>query len=101
MLAMLFLTEIISHPQSNQVLTGSRIILTCTSSVSSDVIFTWTHNGKRLQHDRDRKLRSNYGSSKVIITKVKRRDAGDYVCEARCGPLLVMSTTATLTVNKP
>ena len=37
--------EIITHPQNKQVKFGSSITLSCTSSLSSSVTFSWTHNG--------------------------------------------------------
>ena len=101
MLICIFIIEITSHPQSKQVLIGSKVSLTCTSSVSSSVKFSWINNGRKLQYDTDRMLISTGGSSTLFIAEVKSRDAGDYVCEARCGSLLVISTAATLTVNKP
>ena len=46
-------------------------------------------------------LISTDGISALMISGVKSRDAGDYMCEARSRSLSVMSTTAILTVNKP
>ena len=62
--------------------------------------FLWTNNGRKVQFDNDHAvLISTGGSSTLFIDEVKSRDAGDYVCEARCGPLSVTSTVATLTVT--
>ena len=63
--------------------------------------FLWTFNGRELKHDKRQVLMSTGGTSTLVITGVKSQDAGDYVCEARSGSLLVMSNAATLTVNKP
>lgn len=97
----LFIIEIISHPQNKQTLIGSTVSLVCKSSISSDVMFLWTHNGRSLQEYKHQVVKSTGDTSTLIITKVKNRDAGDYVCEVRCGPLLVTSTAATLTINSP
>ena len=67
---------------------GSQVSFTCTSSLSSDVTFSWTHNGtSRLST-----------TSTLIITSVSYDDAGSYVCTVSSGSLSVMSNTATLTV---
>ena len=41
----LLILEITSHPHNKRLLIDSNFILTCTSSVSSNVTFSWTHNG--------------------------------------------------------
>ena len=84
-----------------QVLQGTNVSLKCTSSVSSNVKFSWTRNGRRLKYNNRRVLIATGGTSIMAITRVKKRDAGDYVCEARSGSLIAVSTTATLTVKKP
>ena len=81
-------TEIITHPKDKTVTHGSQVNFTCTSSVSSDVTFSWTHNGTS---------RSSTTST-LIITSVSYDDAGSYVCTVSSGSLSVMSNTATLTV---
>ena len=63
--------------------------------------FSWTCNGRRLNYNNHRVLTSANSTSTLTITHVKVHDAGDYVCEARSGSLIVVSTTATLTVKKP
>jgi len=88
------LTEITTHPQDKIVATNSTVILTCTSSVSSNVIFTWTHNGTSINE-----LSSKIGDTSILtITSVRNNDAGSYVCIVSSGSLSVMSNTATLTV---
>ena len=72
-----------------------------SGSVSYNVKFTWTHNGRKVRYNKRRVLTSTGGASTLMIAGVKRRDAGGYVCEARSRSLSVMSTTAILTVNKP
>ena len=75
----------------------------CASSrsVSHNVKFMWKHNGRKVRYNKHRVLTSTGGTSTLMITGVKSRDAGGYVCEARSRSLSVMSTTAILTVNKP
>jgi len=71
----------------------STVILTCTSSVSSNVIFSWTHNGTSISKS------STIGNTSILtITSVRNSDAGSYACTVSSGSLSVMSNTATLTV---
>jgi len=70
------LPEITTHPQDKIVATNSTVILTCTSSVSSNAIFSWTHNGTSIN-----KLLSTIGDTSILtITSVRNSDAGSYVC---------------------
>ena len=67
--------------------------LTCASSISSNVTFSWTHNGTSISGS------STTGDTSILtITSVRNSDAGSYVCTVSSGPLSVMSNTATLTV---
>jgi len=87
------LIEITSHPQDKLVAINSIVNLTCTSSVSSNVIFSWTHNGTSINGS------STIGDTSVLtITSVGNSDAGSYVCAVSSGSLSVISNTATLTV---
>ena len=80
--------EITAHPQNQSVATNSMVILKCTSSVPSNVTFSWTHNGNSI----------TTSASMLTIMRVKRSDAGSYACTVSHGPLSVMSNTAILTV---
>ena len=72
---------------------GSTVTLSCTSSVSSNVTFSWTHNRKSISGS------STTGDTSILtITSVRHNDAGSYVCTVRSGSLSVMSNPATLTV---
>ena len=86
--------EIITHPQNKQVTFGSSVALTCTSSISSDVTFSWTHNDTMI------KIQStvNGNTSRLTINNVRYSDGGSYVCIVRSGSLSVTSNTATITV---
>ena len=86
--------EIISHPINRQLLIGSNLILTCTSSMSSNVTFSWTHNGTIIK----KRLAANGDTSRLTISNVKYSDGGSYVCIVRSGSLSVTSNTATITV---
>ena len=91
---MLIVIEIISHPQNKQVSVTSVVYLTCVSSVSSNVTFSWTHNGISISGS------STTGDTSILtITSVRESDAGSYVCTVRSGSLSVMSNVATLTVQ--
>ena len=86
--------EITTHPQDRPVPVGSSVNLTCTSSVSSDVTFSWTSDGR----DVTKQSISTGNTSVFTIKKVRGRDDGGYICAVRSGSLSVMSNTATLTV---
>ena len=71
-------------------------MLTCTSSVSSQVIFQWTHNGTNI-----RRAHSSitYGSTNTLtISNVRYSDGGSYVCIVKRRSLSVTSNTASITV---
>ena len=90
--------EIITHPQNKQVTFGSSFALTCTSSLSSNVTFSWTHNGTVI------KTQSTVDgdTSRLTISNVRYRDGGSYVCIVRSGSLSVISNTAIITIyGKP
>ena len=86
--------EITTHPQDRLVPVGSSVSLTCTSSVSSDVTFSWTSNGR----DVTGQSTSTGDTSVLTINKIRGRNNGSYVCTVKSGLLSVMSNTATLTV---
>ena len=86
--------EIPIHPQDRLVPVGSSVSLTCTSSVSSDVTFSWTSDGRNVTGQST----STGDTSILTITSVRSSDDGSYVCTVRSGSLSVMSNTATLTV---
>ena len=68
--------------------------LTCTSSISSEVTFSWTHNGGGVTGQP-----ISIGNTSILtITRVKRDNTGSYVCIVSHESLSVMSNTATLTV---
>ena len=86
--------EITTHPQDRVVAQGSTVSLTCTSSVSSGVTFSWTHAGS----DVTGQSTSTGNTSTLMITNVMRNDAGSYVCTVQSGSLSVMSDRGTVTV---
>ena len=83
--------EIITHPQDKILEINSTIRFTCTSSLSSNVTFSWTHNGRSISGS------STTGDTSILtITSVRDSDAGSYVCTVTSGSLSVMSNTAKL-----
>ena len=62
--------EITTHPQDRLVRAGSLISLTCTSSVSSDVTFSWTRTSRNVT----RQLISTDNTSVLTIIKAKKRN---------------------------
>ena len=89
-----YASEITTHPQDRLVPFGSPVSLTCTSSVSSDVTFSWTSDGR----DVTRQSTSTGDTSILTISNTRRRNGGSYVCTVMSGSLSVMSNAATLTV---
>ena len=85
---------IIAHPQDKVLEINSTIRFTCTSSLSSNVTFSWTHNGTSISGS------STTGDTSILtITSVRDSDAGSYVCTVTSGSLSVMSNAATLTLK--
>ena len=91
----MYLTEIITHPQGKAVGLSSTITLNCTSSISSNVMLSWTHNSTSVGLN---KVSTTGDTSILTITSVRDSDAGSYVCTVTSGSLSVMSNAATLTV---
>ena len=90
---MLLITEIITHPQNKIVGKNLSVSFTCTSSISSNVTFSWTHNGTSISGS------STTGDTSILtITSVRNSDAGSYVCTVKSGSVSVMSNTAILSV---
>ena len=89
------LLGITTHPHSRHTKIGSSVTLTCSSSmISSDVTFSWTHNGTTIRTQSS----TNSDTSRLTISNVRYSDSGSYVCIVRSGSLSVMSNTATITV---
>ena len=89
----MLLKEIISHPQNKVLAVNSVENFICTSSLSSNVIFSWTHNGTSSNQS------STTGDTSILIlSNVRHNDAGTYVCTVNSGSLSVMSDPATLIV---
>ena len=86
--------EITTHPRDRLVPVGSSFDLTCTSSISSDLTFSWTHDGR----DVTGQSTSNGNTSILTIKRVRRRHDGSYVCTVRSSSLSVTSNTSNLTV---
>ena len=91
---LLIITEIITHPQDASVLVYSRVNLTCTSSMSSDVTFSWTHDGRSISGSL-----TTGDTSILTITSVRDSDTGSYVCTVSSESLSVVSNAATLTLK--
>ena len=87
--------EIVTHPQSKTVWLGSSLSLTCLSSLSSNVMFSWTHNGTTIRQPSP----INGTDSRLTISNVSFSDGGSYVCIVMSGSLSVTSNTATVTVR--
>ena len=84
----------ITHPQDQSVPVNSTVNLMYTSSLSSNVTFSWTHN--------ERSIRGSImaGDTSILtITSVRDSDVSRYVCIVSSGSLSVLSNTATLTLN--
>ena len=90
----MLILEITTHPRSKQLLFDSNLILTCTSSLSSNVMHSWTHNGTTIKNQ----LLVNGDTSRLTIRNVRYSDGGSYMCIVRNGSLSVTSNTATISV---
>ena len=87
--------EIITHPDNKHAEIGSTVTLTCTSSIlSSDVTFTWTHNGTNFRQQQP----VNSITIRLTISNVSYSDSGTYACIIERGKLSVTSNIATITV---
>ena len=87
--------EITTHPDNTHAKIGSTVTLTCTSSIlSSDVTFTWTHNGTNF-----RQQQPINSTSRLTISNVSYNNSGSYVCIIERGTLSVTSNIATITVH--
>ena len=64
--------EVIIHPQNTQVTFDSSVTLTCTTSLSSNVTFSWTHNGTVIKNT----LLVNGSTSSLTISNLRYRDGG-------------------------
>ncbi|XP_065895854.1 peroxidasin-like [Dysidea avara] len=95
--AIVTVLKITTHPQDREVAQGSTVSLTCTSSVSSGVTFSWTHAGS----DVTGQSTSTGNTSTLTIINAMRSDAGSYVCTVQSGSLSVMSDRRTVTVYGP
>ena len=81
------------HPEDKLSPVNSTVNLTCTASLSSNVIFSWTHNGMLINES------STTGDTSILtITNIRHSDTGSYECTVNSGSVSVMSNTATLTV---
>ena len=93
------LLEIITHPDNKRAVIGSNVTLTCRSSLSSDVIFTWTHNDTIIIKQQ-RPVNSDI--SRLTISNVRYRDSGSYTCVCiawKIPSLSVTSNNAIITVH--
>ena len=86
--------EVVTHPQNIRIKFGSSVTLTCTSSISSNVTFSWTYNGTTIKTQST----VNANTSRLTISNVRYSDGGSYVCIVKSGLLSVTSNTATITV---
>ena len=87
-------TEIITHPQDKLVAVDSTVSFTCTSSISSDITFSWTRNGASVTQS----SLTTDDTSIITITRASNSDTGGYMCTVSNGSLSVMSNTAILNV---
>ena len=72
------------------------ITFTCTSSVSTNVKFSWAHNGRPITRPN---TQSTVGSiSTLRITGIRNSDDGRYVCTVTSGLVSVTAHVKTLNV---
>lgn len=62
---------------------GRRVTFTCTAYQGDSTKFSWTRNGKIIQHGADRfVISTNDGNSMLTIGSVTSEDSGDFTCIA-------------------
>ena len=89
----MYLTEIITHPQDKILELNSTISFRCRASISSNITFSWTHNGEYVSQS----LLTTVGDTSILtITNVAHDDIGSYVCTVSSGSLSAQSNAATL-----
>ena len=81
------------HSQDKIVPVGGTFNLTCTSTISSNTMFSWTRNRMPVNGE----TISNGDMSTLTVSDVKSDNAGSYVCTVRVGTLVVMSNTVVIT----
>ena len=84
----------LTHPKNKIAAISATVSFTCASSISSNVIFSWTHNGRSISGSL-----TTGNTSILTITSVRNSDASSYVCTVSSGLLSVMSDAATLTLK--
>ena len=92
----LLIVGIKSYPHNRQISIGSNVTLTCTSSISSHVTFSWTHNGTNIK--RSHSSVTNGATNALTIYNVRYSDGGSYVCIMKREFISVTSNTATISV---
>ena len=89
-----FKIEIKSHPQDALVTVNSAVSFRCVASVSSNLTFSWTHNGSTVSGSL-----TTGDTSVLTISNVKNSDAGSYACTVSGESVSVISNGATLTCD--
>ena len=75
---------------------GGDFNLTCTSSVSTKVMFAWVLNRIGNRIGVTEYSSSNGGTSVLTLSNVQEDDGGSYVCIVRVDTLIVMSNSITI-----
>ena len=89
-----FKIEIKSNPQDALMAVNSVVKFRCVASISSNLTFSWTHNGSTINRS------STTGDTSVLtITNVKNSNAGSYACTVSGESVSVISNAATLTCD--
>ncbi|XP_063851932.1 neuroglian-like isoform X3 [Scylla paramamosain] len=70
------------EPISSQTVhEGATVTFTCDTNSTTDVVYTWMLNGRRLS-PRDRHLRRTIEGPRLVIAGVSATDVGNYACNA-------------------
>ncbi|XP_061644068.1 neuregulin 2b isoform X4 [Phyllopteryx taeniolatus] len=61
---------------------GDKLYLKCEASGNPSPSFHWYKDGQELQRGRDLRIKTNKKNSKVLISRVRMEDSGNYTCVA-------------------
>ncbi|XP_057706733.1 pro-neuregulin-2, membrane-bound isoform-like isoform X3 [Corythoichthys intestinalis] len=68
--------------QGQSLMEGDKLYLKCEASGNPSPSFRWYKDGHELQRGRDLRIKTNKKNSKVLISRVRVEDSGNYTCVA-------------------
>ncbi|XP_077389227.1 pro-neuregulin-2, membrane-bound isoform-like isoform X1 [Festucalex cinctus] len=68
--------------RGQSLMEGDKLYLKCEASGNPSPSFRWYKDGHELQRGRDLRIKTNKKNSKVLISRVRVEDSGNYTCVA-------------------